>query len=68
MGTASGGGIEAHHGFLAGAQVFADSDVVPPEFDPQPQNLRFAVREADCLAPVVFPAYTVTDDRDPNPQ
>ena len=67
VGTASGGGIEAHHGFLAGAQVFADSDIVPPEFDPQPQNLRFAVREADCLASVVFPAYTVTDDRDPNP-
>jgi hypothetical protein len=67
VGTASGGGIEAHHGFLAGAQVFSDSDVVPPEFDPQPQNLRFAVRDADCLASVVFPEYTVTDDRDLNP-
>jgi hypothetical protein len=67
VGTASGGGIEAHHGFLAGARVFSDSDIVPPEFDPQPQNLRFAVREADCLASVVFPEYTVTDDRDLNP-
>ncbi|MGB0648142.1 MAG: hypothetical protein ACPGQS_13245, partial [Bradymonadia bacterium] len=67
VGTATGGGIQAHHGFLAGAQVFSDSDIVPPEFDPQPQNLRFAVRPGDCLAEVVFPQYTATDDRDLNP-
>ena len=46
VGTATGGEVQAHHGFLAGAQVFSDSDIVPPEFDPQPQNLRFAVRPA----------------------
>ena len=68
VGTATGGGLEVHHGFLAGAQVFSDSDVEPPEFDPQPQNLRFAVRDADCLAEVVFPEYKAVDDRDQNPR
>ena len=68
VGTATGGGIEVHHGFLAGAQVFSDSDVEAPEFDPQPQNLRFAVRDADCLAEVVFPEYKAVDDRDQNPR
>ena len=68
VGTATGGGIEVHHGFLAGAQVFSDSDVEPPEFDPQPQNLRFAVRDSDCLFEVVFPEYKAVDDRDQNPR
>ncbi len=67
VGTATGNGIEVHHGFLAGARVFANRDIEPPEFDPPVQDLSFNVGDDVCLANVVFPAITASDDRDNNP-
>ena len=54
VGTATGNGVEVHHGFLAGARVFANRDIEPPEFDPPVADLSFNVGDDVCLGALGF--------------
>lgn len=67
VGTASGGGQTAHHGFLAGARSFAARDEDPPEFQPEPGNVVVAVPDDGCVADVRIPPVQVIDNRDRAP-
>ncbi|MEE2787294.1 MAG: hypothetical protein VX589_08140 [Myxococcota bacterium] len=67
VGDAQNGTHRAHHGFLGGAQVFANRDVEPPVFDPPLADLTVPVNDDECFADFRVPDITVVDDRDRNP-
>lgn len=67
VGTGSANGQTAHHGFLAGARVFASRDEEPPTFDPPPGDIVAAVPDDGCVAQVRIPPIRVTDNRDRAP-
>lgn len=67
VGSGSANGQTAHHGFLAGARVFASRDEEPPTFDPPPGDIVAAVPDDACVAQVRIPPIRVTDNRDRAP-
>ena len=50
VGDAENGTHRAHHGFLGGAQVFANRDVEAPVFDPPLADLTVPVAADGCSA------------------
>jgi hypothetical protein len=68
VGDAENGTHRAHHGFLGGARVFSNQDREPPVFDPPLEDLEVAVGQDNCIASVIIPAVSASDDRDRNPR
>ena len=65
VGTSSGGGVTARHGFLVGA-AGRSRDEVPPVIDPI-DDLVVSTDADACLASVDLPAVQVADNRDRAP-